>query len=127
MQETDQGQLRRKDRGMRAWQSGQAAEDAVARLYERGGHTIAARRWRKGGGELDLVFRTGDTVVFTEVKKSRDFASAAASLSERQILRLRMGAAAFLASEPKGELTECRFDVALVNAHGEIHIHENAF
>ncbi|MEQ9694291.1 YraN family protein [Shimia sp. SDUM112013] len=117
----------RQDRGRQAWHAGQAAEHAVARHYERAGLSIAARRWRKGGGELDLVMRDGDSLVFVEVKKSRDFDRAAASLSARQMARLHDGAALFLAGESLGELTDCRFDVALVNAHGEICIVENAF
>lgn len=116
----------REDRGRRAYLSGRSAEDAVEQRYCRIGHTVAARRWRKGAGELDLVFRQGETVVFVEVKKSRDFSRAAQSLSHRQINRLLAGAASFLAREPKGELTDCRFDVALVNQYGEIDILENA-
>lgn len=114
-------------KGQTAYYSGSAAEDSVARHYEAGGMSIAARRWRRGGGELDLVMRDGAALVFVEVKKARDFASAADRLSSRQMQRLHRGAEAFLATEPAGELTECRFDVALVNSHGEIHILENAF
>lgn len=114
------------NRGRRAYLSGLAAEGAVERQYCRQGFEVAARRWRKGGGELDLVLRNGEGLIFVEVKQSRDFASAAESLSQRQITRLLAGAAAFLTNEPRGELTECRFDVALVNRHSEIHILENA-
>lgn len=115
-----------KDRGRRAYLAGVSAEDAVERLYCRRGCQVVARRWRKGGGELDLVLRQGEELIFVEVKASRDFARAAEHLSHKQIKRLLAGAAAFLAQEPLGELTECRFDVALVNGHGEIQILENA-
>ncbi len=114
------------NRGRRAYLSGASAEEAVERQYCRQGYDVAARRWRKGGGELDLVLRNDAGLVFVEVKQSRDFARAAENLSHRQITRLLAGAAAFLAQEPLGELTECRFDVALVNRIGEIHILENA-
>ena len=121
------GDFDRSDKGQRAYQSGAAAENAVERLYQDRGLETAARRWRRRGvGELDLVMRDGDALVFIEVKKSRDFARAAEALTPRQMARLYDGATAFLADQPNGELTECRFDVALVNGNGEIQILENA-
>ena len=116
----------RQNRGMRAYHSGVSAEQAVERHYLGRGCSVAARRCRNAGGELDLVLRDGDYVIFVEVKKARDFASAAERVSPRQIARLQRAAAGFLADEPNGELTNCRFDVALVNQSGEIEILENA-
>ena len=119
--------FQRSERGQRAYQSGVSAENTVERHYQQKGLQTAARRWRRRGvGELDLVMRDGEALVFVEVKKSRDFVRAAEALTARQMTRLYDGAAAFLADEPNGQLTECRFDVALVNAHGEIEILENA-
>lgn len=115
------------ERGLRAWHAGAAAETAVERRYLDRGMALVARRWRKGGGEIDLILRDEAGIVFVEVKKSRDFETAAAQVSERQIARIHAGAALFLAEEPQGELTPCRFDVALVNGVGEIRILENAF
>lgn len=117
-------------RGQRAYLSGLAAEDAVERHYRDLGRETAARRWRKaarqGGGEIDLVMRDGAALIFVEVKKARDFATAAERVTPRQIHRLQKGAAAFLAGEPQGQDTECRFDLALVNNQGEVEILENA-
>jgi putative endonuclease len=103
-----------------------AAEESVKRHYEARGLQVAAMRWRGAGGELDLVFRDGTAVVFVEVKKSASFARAAASLSRRQIERLLVTAQAFLGGEPRGLLTDARFDVALVDSSGALEIHENA-
>ncbi|WP_372887114.1 YraN family protein [Shimia sp.] len=116
----------RQRRGRRAYHAGLGAEESVERHYRRRGFAVAARRCRNGGGELDLVLRDGARLVFVEVKQSRDFASAAARLSVRQIARLHRAAEVFLAGEPAGSLTECRFDVALVDGRGEIEILENA-
>ena len=116
----------RQTRGMRAYHSGVSAEQAVERHYLGRGCSLAARRCRNAGGELDLVLRHGDCVIFVEVKKARDFASAAERVSPRQIARLQQAAELFLADEPGGALTDCRFDVALVNQSGEIEILENA-
>lgn len=112
--------------GTERYHSGLAAEGIVARDYQRRGHAIAAHRWRGTGGEIDLVARCGGEVIFVEVKKSRDFGRAAESLRPRQIARLHAAASEFLAGEPGGQATHCRFDVALVDGLGRISIIENA-
>ena len=109
-----------------SYHAGLAAEDLIARDYRRRGHQIVAQRWRGRRGEIDLIVREEDRVIFVEVKKSRDFARAAESLSYRQMQRILGAAEEFVAGEPKGLLTEMRFDVALVDAVGRIEILENA-
>lgn len=107
--------------------TGEAAEDRVAALYARSGRSIVARRWRVRGGEIDIVARDGDAVVFVEVKQSADHARAAESLRPAQIRRLMDAASIWIADEPAGQDTEVRFDVALVDAAGRIEILANAF
>jgi putative endonuclease len=117
----------RSTRGRRNNLAGHAAEDAVARHYRQLGHQMAAQNWRGQAGEVDLIAREGDRVVFIEVKKAATHAQAALSLGSRQMARIYAAASEFLGGEPKGELTEARFDVALVDALGRIEILENAF
>lgn len=114
-------------RGRMSFHAGDAAERRIGQDYERRGFTLARRRWRGTGGEIDLIARNGDAVVFVEVKQSRDFAHAAERLGRRQMNRICATAAEFLAGEPDGQLTEVRFDVALVDATGAFEIIENAF
>lgn len=109
------------------YHSGLAAENSVANDYDRRGLPIAQKRWRGSAGEIDLIARDGDGLVFIEVKKSKSFAAAAARVSPKQIQRIYRSASEFLAQEPDGQNTEVRFDVALVNAVGEVQILENAF
>ncbi|MFA5538505.1 MAG: YraN family protein [Gemmobacter sp.] len=113
--------------GQRSYHAGLGAERAVERHYAEGGRVIAARRWRGRGGEIDLIAREGGRVVFIEVKHSRTHAQAAERLSARQMARIYASAAEFLGGEPAGELTESRFDVALVDGLGRIEVIENAF
>ncbi|MGV6850257.1 MAG: YraN family protein [Marinibacterium sp.] len=113
--------------GQRAYHAGLAAEDQIARHYEGRGLSVAHRRWRGQGGEIDLVARDGAALIFVEVKKARDFPCAALRLSGRQMQRLCSAAEEYLAGEPKGLLTEMRFDVALVDGQGRFEIVENAF
>ncbi len=113
--------------GSTSYHAGLCAEDSVSLAYSRSGHRIVARRWRGSAGEIDLIARNGDQVVFIEVKKSRSHAAAAEQLTSRQMQRICQTAAEFLGGEPAGQDTDTRFDVALVDAEGKIEILENAF
>lgn len=114
-------------RGQSSHAAGAAAERIVQRDYEGRGGDILHHRWRGRGGEIDLIARSGDEIVFVEVKKSRSFAQAALRLGQRQMERLCAAAAEFMASQPLGQLTPVRFDVALVDDRGAVQIIENAF
>lgn len=113
--------------GARSYHAGVAAEDLVARFYDRSGRAVCARRWRGAAGEIDLIARQGAEVIFIEVKQSATHAEAAEHLTRRQMDRICGAASEFLAGEPGGQLTDVRFDVALVDAAGRIEILENAF
>lgn len=116
----------REIRGARSYHAGRAAEAGVARLYSGRGLTIAAERWRGGGAEIDLIARDGDTVVFIEVKQSRTHAEAAEHLGPAQVRRIMQAAQIFCDGEPRGQFTDVRFDVALVDGQGRIDVIENA-
>ena len=113
-------------RGAMSYQAGLAAEEQVAQLYNRSGRLICARRWRGQAGEIDLIARDGEKLIFIEVKQSRTHAQAADHLTVQQIARIYDAASEFLAGEPAGQLTDVRFDVALVDGAGRIEILENA-
>lgn len=112
--------------GSLSYHAGLSAEGQVARDYQRRGFPVIWHRWRGKGGEIDLVLRDGDGFVFVEVKKSRSHARAAERLTPRQIRRLFDAASEFLAGCPAGLDTPARFDVALIDAMGQIEILENA-
>ena len=114
-------------RGKTAYHAGLAAEDAVADRYALGGYPILEKRWRGSRGEIDLVARDGDGIVFIEVKKSKTHAQAAARVNRRQMERIHGAGAEFLATQPRGQLTDVRIDVALVDAAGRIDVIENAY
>jgi putative endonuclease len=116
----------RRARGRMAHASGMAAEASVERHYLARGLRLAARRWRGGGGEIDLVLRDGPVLVFVEIKQAASFEIAAQRLGSAQIARLRAAVACFVEGEPIGGLTDVRFDVALVDGTGEVRIIENA-
>ena len=108
--------------GIVSYHAGLAAEGAVEAAY---GLPVAARRWRGTTGEIDLILRDGEGLIFVEVKRARDFARAAERLSRAQAERIWSTAAEFLAGEPRGQLTDARVDLALVDGVGRVQIIEN--
>ena len=112
--------------GRTGYHAGLAAEDIVASDYARRGHATRDRRWRGSGGEIDLIAADGDGLIFIEVKKASTHAFAAERLSGRQIDRIFASACEYLGDMPRGQLTPCRFDVALVDDVGRIEVLENA-
>ena len=119
--------MSRRLRGQMAYHAGEAAEQRIAQEYERRGFVVACRRWRGGGGEVDLITRNKDGLVFVEVKQGRTLARAAERITRRQMERIYASASQFLENEPLGQLTNVRFDVALVDGQGQYEILENAY
>lgn len=70
-------------------------------------------------GELDLVMRDGDTLVFVEVRYRQDarFGGGAASVDLRKRRKIASAAQAFLLAHPAYANAPCRFDV--VEAEGD--------
>ena len=114
-------------RGRRNHLAGAAAEVSVADDYARRGRAVVGRRWRGRGGEIDLIARDGATYVFVEVKQGRSHDAALARITPRQMHRIMASAEEYVGALPGGSLTDIRFDVATVDAFGEVRIHENAF
>lgn len=117
----------RKRAGQRAYLSGASAENAVAAEYGRLGNSLLETRWRGQEGEIDLIVQDGETIVFVEVKKSRTHAQAIARLRPAQMRRIHAAASQYLAFMPNGQLSNVRFDLAVVDAIGRVKISENAF
>jgi putative endonuclease len=91
---------------------------ARAHLCRAGLRPIAANATARVG-ELDLVMRDGDTVVFVEVRyrRSARFGDGAASIDARKRRRLVLAARQFLARRRDLQDAPCRFDV--VDASGD--------
>lgn len=117
----------RRDRGRRAWLTGRAAEQRVADLYLARGCEMLEWRWRAASGEVDLILCDAGAYVFCEVKTARSFERAAERLQPAQMRRIHGATAEYLARCPMGELSEVRFDLALVDGRGAIRLIENAF
>jgi putative endonuclease len=107
---------------------GRAAEALAAAFLMRRGLTIVERNFRCRFGEIDLIARDGDTVVFVEVRLRRraDFGGAAESITAGKQARLVKAAGFYLANQSR--TPRCRFDAVLVSGpEGEIEWIRNAF
>ena len=94
---------------------GIAGEAEAERKLTCQGLKVVARRFRTRWGELDLVAREGDLVVFVEVKARRGtaFGRPADAVTPSKQKRLARVAQAFLQRAGWGE-HPCRFDVVEV-------------
>lgn len=110
---------------------GKIGEDLACRELTRRGYAILARRYRKRGGELDIVARDGRTIVFVEVKTRDGLECGSGGEAVTPLKRRRMAAVAtdYLARHRLLECA-CRFDVVAIDcssADPAIEIYENAF
>ena len=101
-------------RRRRARHRGRLAEAAARAVLRLKGFRIIGRNVRTPVGELDIVARRGDLVVFAEVKARRDWETAAYALQAPQIRRLTRAAEAFLGRRPELARLRVRFDMFLV-------------
>lgn len=96
---------------------GREAEARAARHLAGHGLSIVARNFRVRGGEIDLICRERQTLVFVEVRqRSRlDFGGAAASITAAKRRRIILAARFYLAGLPP---CLCRFDCVLIGPDG---------
>jgi putative endonuclease len=106
---------------------GRWGEDLAAAHYRRLGYEILDRNWRSATGELDLVLRTGSTVVFSEVKARRTnaFGPPGAAVSDAKQRRIRQLAIEWLRANDLHP-DEIRFDVVAITGT-RLELIDNAF
>jgi putative endonuclease len=79
------------------------------------GMTVLDRNWRGSAGEVDIILRDGDDLVFVEVKtrRSRRFGEPVEAIVPAKVRRMRRLAAQWLATS-RVRPREVRFDVVSV-------------
>jgi putative endonuclease len=97
-----------------AFRTGISAESRAAALLIAKGYRILARRWRSPAGEIDIVARRRQTLIFVEVKARADLDAAAEAVTPRQRQRIAAAAEIWLAANPDTPFTDIRFDAMLV-------------
>lgn len=94
---------------------GQYGENVAARHLETAGLTVVERNWRCPDGEIDIVARHGEVLVFCEVKTRSGvaFGVPAEAVTPAKAARIRRLALRYLAERGLA-FTELRFDVVSV-------------
>ena len=110
---------------------GKTGEDLACRELERRGYAIVARRWRQRMGEIDIIARDGETLVFVEVKArdGRSFGAPAEAVSSWKQRRIVQLATLYLAHNRAVDC-RCRFDVVSVDVDAGapvVQVFQNAF
>ena len=97
---------------------GRQAEDIAATFLQQQGLTLVARNYQCRFGEIDLVARDGDTLVFVEVRmRANDaFGGAAASITAAKRDKLLRTARHYLTGLAR--TPACRFDAVLISGAG---------
>ena len=110
---------------------GKIGEDLVCAALERRGYAILARRHRTQYGEIDIIARDGEVIVFVEVKARAgveygDGAAAVTTWKQRRIARMAVD---YLARRRWVD-RRCRFDVVAVGYEAgvpRVEVYQNAF
>jgi putative endonuclease len=98
-----------------SYQKGQKGENRAAAYLRLKGYGILERNYRVPQGEIDLVVRKGDVVVFVEVKSRKDnsHGTPLEAVSPLKVKRISAAAAVYL-SGYTDPYSGCRFDVITV-------------
>jgi putative endonuclease len=111
---------------------GKLGENLACAALQQRGYAIIATRYRTKAGEIDIVARDGETLVFVEVKARAgdDFGGAAAAVTPWKQRKVALMAMDYLARHRIDD-QPCRFDVVTVDvADGQpprIEVYTNAF
>lgn len=95
--------------------TGKQYESLAAEYLQRQGMVILERNYRNRTGEIDLIGRDGEFLVFVEVKYRRDLRTGdpAEAVTARKQQRIRRTAQYYLYSHRCGNVP-CRFDVVSI-------------
>lgn len=103
---------------MRHW-----AEEVARGYLQARGFQLLAENYTARGGEIDLVMRDGQELVFVEVRQRRSsrFGAAAETIDARKLARMRRAAREYLARHFTGECPPLRLDAVLMHGSRDRH------
>ncbi|TKB30629.1 MAG: YraN family protein, partial [Mesorhizobium sp.] len=111
----------------KAYRRGHRGEWLAALALMLKGYRILARRHRTKLGEIDLIARRGDLVLFVEVKARRTLMEAMEAIAHASERRFEGAADLWLSRQPDYGRLSVRFDmVAVMPWRWPVHV-ENAF
>lgn len=110
---------------------GKWGEDLALKKVKKLGYRCIARNYRCSLGEVDLIAKDGDTLVFIEIKtrRGRSLGYAKEAVDQKKRRQLSKVALAYMKANGCAE-TRARFDVVVINLGGgaqEVEVVRNAF
>ena len=110
---------------------GKKGEDIACKFLEKNGYQIMERNYRNRAGEIDIIARDKDDIVFVEIKTkiSKDFAQPELSVNPSKQRKIVKTALTYLMGKGINK-TGCRFDVIGITGEKEqrkIELIKNAF
>lgn len=110
---------------------GKFGEDLAARFLKKQGYKIICRNYRTKFGEIDIIAKDTDIIVFIEVKSRRTstFGHPKCSITHEKQKRISKTALYYLKTTDQSNAS-ARFDVVTVNSHNkktDVEIIKNAF
>jgi putative endonuclease len=112
-------------------QLGRAGECLAAGALQQAGYRILARNYRNRLGEIDIIAKDGDTLVFAEVKSRRSNRFGSPKLAVTTAKQRKMSRTALLYLKACGQTAvKARFDVIAVDTTGpapRVEVVKNAF
>ncbi len=109
--------------------AGKKGEKLASTFLERSGYELIATNYRSGRGEIDLIVKRGNTLVFVEVKAraGNKYGYPEEAVTQKKAAKLIETAEAYL--QATGWTGLIRFDIVAVDLaeNGEIQHFEDAF
>lgn len=117
------------DKRRKAEKAGRRAEIWVALYLILTGHRILAKRYKTRSGEIDLIARSGKTILFVEVKQRAKPEHAIDPVTARSEERIIRSGEIFMSRHPVyvDQGYALRYDMAVVTGHWRITYSRNAF
>ncbi len=113
------------DRRRHAEWKGRFAEHLCAIYLGLKGYRILHRRFKSQVGEIDLIAKRGNVLVFLEVKSRKSVRDALYAVTPKQRARIERAASAYRAKYTYLADCQCRFDVMVVkNGWLPVHIRQ---
>lgn len=103
-----------REKRRKAFRRGHVSEYLAALYLAVKGYRILAIRYRTKLGEIDLIARRGNLVIFVEVKARADQRSALDAVSLSSQKRIRAAGDLWLSRQPDAGRLSLRFDVVAV-------------
>lgn len=108
---------------------GRQAETAACHYLQQHGLILITKNFRCRLGEIDLIMRDQDTLVFIEVRYRHrsDYGSSAESINLSKRKKLLRTAEYYLLQQQLVDRVPCRFDVLAISHHTQIEWIKDAF